>query len=131
MTIIIYSVVAAALLIMLSKIPLGIAMSKSKGGYDNRYPRDQQAALQGFGKRALSAHQNCIEAFPLFAAGVCLSLIAKADMALVQNLCVVFICSRMAYLICYWMDIEKLRSLIWSVGFICSIWLMILGLPTS
>lgn len=129
MEIIVYCVIAAALLIVLSKMPVAMAMAKQKEGYDNRYPRDQQAALTGFGKRAVSAHQNCIEAFPLFAVGVLLALLGNADLATVQNLCVVFICSRIAYLICYWMDIHAIRSLVWTVGFVASIWLMALAIP--
>lgn len=126
--IIIGSVLCAALLIVVSKVPVAIEMAKQKGGYDNHYPRDQQAALTGLGKRALAAHQNSIEAFPLFAAGVSLALWAQADMTTVQNLCVVFICSRIAYLICYWMDIHVVRSTVWGVGFACSLWLMSLAL---
>lgn len=129
MSIIITSLIAAALLIVVSKLPVAIAMAKQKGGYDNRYPRDQQSALTGFGKRALSAHLNSIEAFPLFAAGVCIALIGEAQISMTQNLCVIFICARIAYLACYWLDIDKLRSLVWTVGFAASLGLMFIALP--
>lgn len=129
MTLIIASVIAAALLIVISKMPVAMAMAKSEGGYDNRYPRDQQAALTGFGKRALAAHQNSLEAFPLFGVGVVLALWAQANLATTSYLCTAFIAARVAYLICYWMDIHMLRSTVWSVGFIASVWLMALALP--
>lgn len=129
MTIIIASVIFAALLILVSKVPVAISMAKQTEGYDNRLPRQQQAKLTGLGLRALSAHTNSIEAFPLFAAGVCLALIAQADTSTVQNLCVIFCCARVAYLICYWVDLDKVRSIIWSVGFGASLWLMALALP--
>ena len=129
MTLIISTVIFAALLIFISKIPLAIAMSKQPEGYDNRLPRKQQSALPNFGQRALGAHINSIEAFPLFAAGVCLALISEANLVTVQNLCVIFCCSRVAYLVCYWFDLDKFRSIIWSVGFGTSIWLMALAIP--
>ena len=129
MTLIISTVIFAALLIFISKIPLAIAMSKQPEGYDNRLPRKQQSALTNFGQRALGAHINSIEAFPLFAAGVCLALISEANLVTVQNLCVIFCCSRVAYLVCYWFDLDKFRSIIWSVGFGTSIWLMALAIP--
>jgi uncharacterized MAPEG superfamily protein len=129
MTIIISSVLFAALLIIISKIPLAISMGKEKGGYDNRQPRKQQASLTDFGQRALGAHINSIEAFPIFATGVCLALITNVNIIAVQNLCVIFCCARTAYLICYWVDIDKIRSIIWSIGFGACIWLMALSIP--
>jgi len=129
MAIIIGTVIFSALLILVSKIPVAIAMSQQKGGYDNRQPRKQQSALNDFGQRALSGHQNSIEAFPIFAAGVLLALWSQADTTTIQNLCVIFCCARIAYLICYWLDIDKVRSIIWSLGFGSSIWLMALALP--
>lgn len=129
MTIAVGSVIFAALMIMISKVPVGIAQGRSEGGYDNHNPRDQQSQLTGFGRRALAAHQNTIEAFPLFAAGVVLALWAQAPMETVNMLCLVFAISRAAYVACYLLDIATVRSLIWFVGFVSSIWLMVLALP--
>jgi len=129
MTLIISTVIFAALLIIVSKVPVAISMGKERGGYDNRQPRKQQAALTNFGQRALGAHINSIEAFPIFATGVCLALITQANIVIVQNLCVIFCCARIAYLICYWFDMDKVRSIIWTTGFIACIWLMALAIP--
>ncbi len=129
MTLIIASVITAALLIVVSKMPVALAMAKCEGGYDNRNPRDQQASLTGIGKRALAAHHNSIEAFPLFGVGVALALWAQADLNTITYLCASFVLARVAYLVCYWLDIHALRSTVWSVGFIASIWLMALALP--
>ena len=57
-------------MILVTKAPVALAQSKEGRGYDNRNPRVQQSRLTGFGARALAAHQNMIEAFPVFAAGV-------------------------------------------------------------
>jgi len=129
MTIVIGSMIFAVLMIVMTKLPVALAMAKSNGGYDNKYPRDQQAQLQGFGKRALGAHVNAIEAFPLFAAGVLVALWAQAPIETVTNLCMTFVAARCAYTICYWFNFDSVRSLVWTVGFASSIWLMCLALP--
>ena len=129
MTIAVGSVIFAAIMIMLTKAPLAIAQGREEGGYDNNNPRQQQKNLQGFGQRALASHQNTLEAFPLFAAGVLLALIAEAPIAMVNNLCLAFVVARVAYSVCYLMDIATLRSVAWGVGFVSSIWLMVLALP--
>lgn len=43
MTLPILTVLFAILSIIITKIPVSIAMNRQQGGYDNRYPRDQQA----------------------------------------------------------------------------------------
>lgn len=129
MTIAVGSIIFAALMMMFSKAPLAIAQGRSEGGYDNNNPREQQDKLTGFGRRALASHQNAIEAFPLFAAGVLLALWAQAPMETVNMLCLAFVVSRVAYTVFYLLDVATLRSLVWAVGFVSSIWLMVLALP--
>lgn len=120
--------IAAAALIYITKLPVAIAMAKLDGGYDNHQPRAQQARLTGFGARALAAHQNAIEAFPLFAAGLLLALWAQAAEAWINGLCLTFVIARMVYCILYWADVATLRSLVWAVGTGCSFWLMALAI---
>jgi uncharacterized MAPEG superfamily protein len=119
------SVVAAALLIFVSKVPLAIAMSKAEGGYDNNNPRSQQAQLTGFGARAKAAHENTIEAFPVFAAGAILALWSNADVATMQMWCSIFIVCRLAYIALYLMDKGTFRSLVWMVATLSSYALMV------
>lgn len=69
MTVLLWCLFAAALLVVLSKAPSATAMKKQTSGYDNQHPRAQQAALSGRDARAVAAHQNTVENFPLFAAG--------------------------------------------------------------
>lgn len=127
MTLIISSLIFAALMILITKIPVAIAQIKL-GGYNNELPRKQQAALSDFGLRALGAHQNTIEAFPVFAAGVGIALWAQSEIATVQTLCIAFVSARILFSVCYWMNWDKVRSVMWAVGFISSIWLMALPL---
>lgn len=130
MTFVIACLIFAAILLPLSKAPLGIIQSRQPGGYDNRNPRAQQAALPPIGQRALAAHQNAFEAFPTFAAGVLIALWANAPIHTVQILCAIFIVARILHIVFYVADIDKLRSLVWMIGFACCIWLMCLALPS-
>lgn len=128
MTISILCLILAAAIIFVTKLPVAIAMKQLDGRYDNHQPRAQQARLTGFGARALAAHQNSIEAFPLFAAGVLAALWAGANEQTINTLAIVFVLARMGYVILYWIDQDKLRSLIWMVGTVASFWLMFLAL---
>ena len=117
----------AALLHVVSKVPVAMAMSR-QGKYDNNQPRAQEATLTGFGHRALAAHENTLEAFPPFAAGVIVALVAQADQSQIDALAVTFVIARLLYLICYLSDIAWLRSLVWAVGYLASLTLMALPL---
>ncbi len=116
----------AFLLIYLSKIPLGIAMARQAEGYDNKFPRDQQNRLSGWGKRALGAHLNSIEAFAPFAAAVIISHISQANPVWTTRLALAFIVARVVYLALYLANLDKLRSLVWFVGILATAGLFIL-----
>ncbi|NCO18721.1 MAG: MAPEG family protein [Gammaproteobacteria bacterium] len=118
----------AAFMILLTKVPVAMAMARMPGGYDNHHPRAQQARLEGFGARALASHQNMLEAFPIFAAGVLAALVAGADGQWTTLLALVFIAARIAYTILYLADFHILRSLSWGAGFGASLGLMVLAL---
>lgn len=116
----------SALLIFIAKVPVAKAMAEEGGGrYDNRHPRAQQARLTGFGARALAAHLNSIEAFPLFAVGVLMAHVTQTHGALVDVLAVTFVVCRVLYLLCYWYDLHWQRSLVWVLGLLCSLLLML------
>lgn len=114
----------ACILPYLSRIPLAIAMAKT-GSYNNNYPRSQQATLQGFGARALAAHQNSFESLIIFATAVLTAMISNHVSTMVEYLAIVYIISRVIYHVLYLMNLAGLRSLIWFVGLVCS--LTILG----
>ncbi|MFI8397704.1 hypothetical protein CXF97_12180 [Pseudomonas sp. Choline-02u-1] len=119
-----WCVFISALLIYVARMPVAKAM-KEQGGYDNHLPRQQQAQLTGFGARALAAHQNSIEAFILFAVGVLMAHTTQTAGWLIDALAIIFVISRILYLWFYLADLPKLRSLMWLVGFVCSLSLMI------
>ena len=125
MTIPFYCILAMIVVTYLSKVPVAIAMAKL-GGYNNRTPRDQQAQLTGWGRRALAAHQNSFEVFPVFTAGVFIAHLSGADPVWSARLALLFVVSRVAYLFFYWYDLDKLRSLMWMVGILSSLTLGLL-----
>ncbi|MBV2129715.1 MAPEG family protein [Arsukibacterium indicum] len=109
----------AMLLPFLAKAPLAFAMQKA-GGYDNNNPREQQAALKGFGQRANAAHYNSFEALIIYGCAVLTAIAMNA----VDNTSVilgwVFIASRLVYFLCYWFDYATPRSTVWLVGMIAA-----------
>lgn len=119
-----WCVFISALLIFVAKIPVAKSMN-DQGGYDNHLPRQQQAQLTGFGARALAAHQNCFEAFILFAVGVLMAHTTQTAGWLIDLLAIIFVITRIIYLLCYWVDLAWQRSLVWGVGLVCSLLLMI------
>ncbi|MES2819039.1 MAG: MAPEG family protein [Pseudomonadota bacterium] len=120
-----WCVFISALLIFMAKAPVAKAMKDEAGTYDNHHPRSQQARLSGFGARALAAHLNSFEAFPLFAVGVLMAHVTQTHGALVDILAVTFVVARVLYLLCYWADLHWQRSLVWIVGLLCSLLLMV------
>jgi uncharacterized MAPEG superfamily protein len=119
-----WCVFISALLIFVAKIPVAKAMNE-QGGYNNHLPRQQQAQLTGFGARALAAHKNCFEAFILFAMGVLMAHTTQTAGWLIDTLAIIFVITRIVYLLCYWSDWAWQRSLVWFIGLVCSLLLMI------
>ncbi|WIE52263.1 MAPEG family protein [Pseudomonas sp. GM17] len=124
MSIAFWCVFISALLIYVARIPVARAM-KEQGGYDNHLPRQQQTQLTGFGARAVAAHQNSFEAFMLFAVGVLMAHTTQTQGWLINGLAIVFVITRVIYLLCYWADLAWQRSLVWFIGLLCSLLLML------
>ncbi|ROL75090.1 hypothetical protein BK636_27675 [Pseudomonas chlororaphis] len=124
MSIAFWCVFISALLIYVARIPVTRAM-KEQGGYDNHLPRQQQTQLTGFGARAVAAHQNSFEAFMLFAVGVLMAHTTQTQGWLIDGLAIVFVITRVIYLLCYWADLAWQRSLVWFIGLLCSLLLML------
>ena len=114
-----------ALLIYVAKIPVAKAMNAETGGYDNQHPRAQQAKLTGLGARALAAHLNTLEIFPLFAAGVLMAHVTQMYGGWVDALAVLFVIARVLYLVFYWQNLHWQRSLVWILSLLCCLLLML------
>lgn len=124
MTLLIVCLLIIVILPYLAKMPLGFAMHQS-GGYDNNYPREQQAKLHGFGARALAAHQNGFEALTVFSTAVLTAIATEHISVMVQLLAVIFVFMRLVYHVVYLMNLATIRSITWFIGYLCC--LIILG----
>jgi len=129
MTIVVSVMIFAIAMIAITKVPVAIAMNKLDKGYDNRYPREQQKQLSGFGQRALAAHLNHFESLPVLIGALTISLIGNADIEIIETLALTYAGARIAYTICYWADIHWLRSLSWITGLGACLAMLIVTLP--
>jgi len=104
--------------IFLPYVCTGIA--KASGGFrlsDNHDPRDFLESLNGLARRAHAAQLNSFEVTPAFAAAVIVAhLVGNAELVTINVLSVLFITSRLLYIIFYLADLAILRSLMWFVG---------------
>ena len=127
MTYTFYCMAAAFLLVYLTKLPLAKAMAGEGSGYDNRNPRDQQARLAGWGRRALAAHQNSFEVTPLFAAAVITAHLFQADAYWSAVWATTFLVSRVLYIVFYIRDVNLMRSSVWMIGIASCVALFVLA----
>lgn len=126
MTVPFWCLLISAVLIYATKIPLSMAMAKSAGGYDNKNPREQQAKLEGWGKRALGAHANAFEAFGFFAAAVFVAHLGHASEKWSNILAIAFVILRTAYPVLYIANVDKARSTVWGLAVSCTVALFVL-----
>jgi uncharacterized MAPEG superfamily protein len=84
--------------------------------FDNSRPRDPAFYQDPIPARALGAHQNGIEAFPFFAAAVLLAEFRLGPLRLIDELAVLFLIVRIAYVFTYLGNRPALRSILWGLG---------------
>jgi uncharacterized MAPEG superfamily protein len=89
--------------------------------FDNSKPRDPAFYDGPIAARVLGAHQNGIEAFPFFAAAVLLAEFRSCPQRLIDELAVLFLIVRIAYVFTYLGNRPRLRSILWNVGFAINI----------
>jgi uncharacterized MAPEG superfamily protein len=85
--------------------------------FDNSKPRDPEFFSDPVAARALGAHLNGIEAFPFFAFAVLLAEFRGGPQRFVNELAVLFLIVRIAYVFTYLGDRPTLRSILWNIGF--------------
>jgi uncharacterized MAPEG superfamily protein len=89
--------------------------------FDNSRPRDPAFYDDPIRARALGAHQNGIEAFPFFATAVLLAEFRLGPLRLIDELSVLFLIVRVAYVFTYLGNRPALRSILWSTAFAINI----------
>ena len=85
--------------------------------FDNAKPRDPAFYQDPLRARALGAHLNGIETFPFFAAAVLLAEFRTAPQNLINELAVLFLIVRVAYVLTYLGNHPTLRTILWNIGF--------------
>ena len=97
-------------------------------GFDNSRPRDPAFYEDAIAQRALGAHQNGIETFPFFAIAVLLAEFRLAPQNRIDELAMLFLIVRTAYVLTYVGNRPRLRSILWNLGFTINIVIFFLPL---
>jgi uncharacterized MAPEG superfamily protein len=103
--------------LMLHLLTIVAAKWSAIGRFDNANPRDPAFYQDPIRARALGAHQNGIETFPFFAFAVLLAEFRLGTLRLIDELAVLFLIVRVAYVFTYLGNRPTLRSILWSLGF--------------
>ena len=125
MTVAEYCVFATVALYLLTIVPVKWIGFRQ---YDNSRPRDPAFYQDAIRARALGAHQNGIEAFPFFAAAVLLAEFHAAPQNRINELAILFLIVRIAYVFTYIGNRPRLRSILWSIGFLINVAIFFLPL---
>ena len=125
MTVAEWCIFGAVILYLLTIAPFKAANARS---FDNSKPRDPAFYDNPLRSRALGAHLNGIETFPFFAAAVLLAEFRTAPQNLINELAVLFVIVRVAYVLTYIGNRPTLRSILWNVGFVINVAIFFLPL---
>jgi uncharacterized MAPEG superfamily protein len=128
MTVAEWCVFGAVMLYLLTIVPFKAASARSERIFDNSKPRDPAFYDDPIRSRALGAHLNGIETFPFFAAAVLLAEFRAAPQNLINELAVLFLVVRIAYVFTYIGNRPTLRSILWNVGFVINVAIFFLPL---
>jgi len=108
-------------------LPYAAVVLAKSGGVDNHAPRATLAALAGWRQRAHWAHRNHFEAFAPFAAAVIIAELAQVPQTKIDIVAGTFILLRIVYTALYIADLATLRSIAWSLAFICVLALFVMS----
>ena len=125
MTVAEWCIFGAVILYLLTIAPFKAANGRS---FDNSKPRDPTFYDNPLRARALGAHLNGIETFPFFAAAVLLAEFRSAPQNLINELAVLFVIVRIAYVLTYIGNRPTLRSILWNIGFVINVAIFFLPL---
>lgn len=106
---------------------LWVVIAKASGEkFDNQNPRGWLARQDNPRSiRANAAQLNAFEAFPPFAASVVLAQLAGVAHENIALLAIIFVIARILHGGFYIANSDKLRSLVWAVGFLCVMALLV------
>ena len=103
-----------------------LAAKVGAADFDNDEPRAWLGKQQGHRARANAAQQNSFEAFAFFAVAVIVAHITRGQLAKVDTLAMVFVAARVLYIIVYLGGWGTIRSLVWAVGIVSTVWIFLI-----
>lgn len=103
--------------------------ARASGGFtpqDNHDPRAFLSQLQGKAARAQAAQANAYEVNPFFAAAVIIAHVSHgAAQTTIDLWAMLFVLSRLVFIVCYIRDWPSCRSVSWALGLVCIVALFI------
>ena len=124
--ILIYSIVAAAVLIYVPFLVVGYA--RARVGYDISAPRAMFDKLPAYAQRATWAHENSLEVFMIFAAAALTAYVTGVDTPLGRVAAIAFVIARFFYSVFYILNVPILRSLMFGIGSLGTLTLFVLSM---
>ena len=121
MSILLFSLFIGVLLPIVLSWVGGYYRAQQFGSIDNKHPREQSAALEGAGARAVAAQQNAWEALAVFTAAVVAHTFRGGDVEIASILAGVWLGARILHAIFYLVNLDALRSLAFLVGLGCAV----------
>ena len=103
--------------LLLALVTVGSVKWLRHDRFDNSRPRNPAFYDDPIAARALGAHQNGIETFPFFAVAVLLAEFRACPQNLINELAVLFVIVRIAYVFTYVGNRPTLRSILFTIGF--------------
>ena len=113
---------------------LVVAYARLQIGYSKEVMSAPRAALDklpDYGKRATWAHQNALEAFPIFAVAALMAYVTHQTSELAGWAAIVWVVARFLFPVFYILNVPVLRSLMFAIGSLCSFTLIGLSLIST
>lgn len=109
----------------------GYFRQQQLGSVDNKEPRIQSQKLTGAGARAVAAQANSWEALAVFSAAILAVVISGVNPQSIAIWAMAFVALRIVYIGLYIGNLDKLRSLVFIVGFGICMYLFYLALTAN
>lgn len=106
----------------------GYLRSKQPEGFDNQHPRQQQAKLTGIGARVVAAQQNAWEALIFYTAACVLAYVSGVYLDTLAYPATLFLLSRLLHPVFYALNMDKLRSLVFMLGWFATLYILIVSM---
>jgi uncharacterized MAPEG superfamily protein len=112
---------------MLPYVTIYLVKRTGNRRFDNRRPRAWLEEATGWQQRGDWAHRNHFESFPVFAAAVFVAETTQAPQGRIDLLAGIYLAVRIVYTALYLANLATLRSIVWSLGLVVTIWIFVLG----